>query len=206
MKTYSSLIICILVVLFTSCGNNSIKIDDNLSPEEAQAVLKTEKSLPRGAKIESYEVVKSKLPLALLDAEYKNLRDQAYKARLDYRTNITRGLHQIAQKNIETLQHIQNTILENSTNLDSTSAEYIFVLASVKEKERRDGNLTGFIAVYDLNNLDQVDLLQITTPLYNNAVMVTEALNGTLVNPSQDGENLTSPNPIVNFILHSNPK
>ena len=208
MKKLSFLMTCVVIMAFVlaSCGGGTVKIDPNLSSEEAQAVVKTEKSLPRGVRIESYEVVKTTLPLALLENEYKNLRDQANKARLDYRTNMTRGLHQVAQKNIETLQNIQNTIVEKSANIDSISPEYIFVLAYVKERERRDGKQTAYIAVYDLTNLDQVDLIQVTTPLYNNAVMVTEALDGTLINPSQDNINLKSNNPVVNFILDSDPK
>lgn len=189
-----------------SCGTGSVKTDPNMNADEVQVVKKTQNSLPRGAKIDSYEVVKSVLPLALLENEYKNLRDQANKARVDYRTNMTRGLQQIADKNIETLQNIQTVIMEKSSELDSVSPEYIFVLANVKERERRDGKLSGFIAIYDLKNLDQVDLIQITTPLYNNAVMVTEALDGNLVNPNQDDYNLKSTNPVVNFILNSNPK
>lgn len=162
--------------------------------------------MPKSAKIESYEVVKAKLPLALLDVEYKNLRDQANKACIDYHTNITRGLKQVAQKNIETLQSIQELIIEKSVELESSSPEYLFVLANVKEKERNDKKLSGFIAVYDPVSLDQVDLIQVTKPLYNNAVMMTEALSGDLVNPDQDKDTITSDNPIVNFILHSNPK
>ncbi|MCH5226374.1 MAG: hypothetical protein J1F16_00945 [Muribaculaceae bacterium] len=196
---------CVFITL-SSCGNSSVKIDPNLSAEEAKAVVLTEKSLPGGSKIESYQVVVSTLPLALLDNEYKNLRDEANKARLDYRTNMTRGLPQIAQKNLETLQNIQNTIVEKSKNLEKSSPEYIFVLADVKEKNRRDNNLTGFIAVYDPKSLEQVDLLQVTTPLYNNAVMVTEALEGNLSNPEKGNEIITSNNPIVDFILKSNPK
>lgn len=208
MKKLSLIMTCIVAIaLFFSCGGgNSVNIDTNLSSEEVEALVKTEKSLPRSAKIESYEVIKSRLPLALLENEYKNLRDQANKARIDYRTNMTRGLPQIAQKNIETLQKIQNLIVEKSANIETTSPEYIFVLANVKERERRDGKLTGFIAIYDLTNLEQVDLIQVTTPLYNNAVMVTEALDGNLINPSTDNKNLKSQNPIVSFILSSNPK
>ncbi|MCH5234627.1 MAG: hypothetical protein J1E16_04980 [Muribaculaceae bacterium] len=206
MKKIIFLTSFIIGVLFASCGGSSVKIDSNLNSEEANAVIKTEKSLPRGAKMESYEVVKSKLPLALLAEEYKDYRDQAYKARLDYRVNMTRGLQQVAEKNLQTLQNIQNIIKEKSKNLESTSPEYIFVLAEVKERERNDGKLTGYISVFDSNDLEQVDLIQVTTPLYNNAVMVTEALEGTLENPDQNTDNLKSSNLIVNFILNSNPK
>lgn len=209
MKKYCLFITCAIGILITSCGGGSVKIDPNLSEQEVKALVATEKSLPRGSKIQSYEVVKSTLPLALLENEYKNLRDQAYKARIDYRTNMTRGLQQVAQKNVETLQNIQNTIVENCSRLQSSSPQYIFVLAEVKEKERRDGKTTGFIAVYDPENLEQVDLIQVTTPLYNNAVMITEALDGTLANPVQDPDitqTLKSTDPIVNFILNSNPK
>lgn len=206
MKKFYLFLICLIGLTLASCGSGSVKIDPNLSSDEAQAVVKTEKSLPRTAKIESYEVVKSTLPLALLDNEYKGLRDQANKARIDYRTNMTRGLQQVAEKNIQTLQNIQNTIVEKSSNLQANSPEYIFVLAQVMERERKDGKLSGFIAIYDPNNLQQVDFLQVTTPLYNNAVMVTEALNGVLANPNPDNENLKSSNPVVNFILNSNPK
>ena len=195
-----------LSLAFISCGGSSVKIDPNLSSEEIQAVVKTEKSLPRDAKIESYEVVKSTLPLALLENEYRNLRDQVNKAKIDYRTNITRGLQQVAQKNIETLQSIQNVIIEKAANIESSSPEYIFVLANVKERGRRDGKHTGYIAIYDPTTLEGVDLIQVTTPLYNNAIMITEALDGTLINPSQNNENLKSINPVVNFILNSDPK
>ena len=204
-KTYF-IIIFLIGIIATSCGGSSIKIDPNLSSEETQAVIKTERSLPKGAKIESYEVVKSKLPLALLDDEYKSLRDQANKARIDYRTNITRGLPQVAQKNIETLQKIQDNIVEKSSNLESTSPKYIFVLSKVRERDRKDGKLTGFISIFDPNNLEIVDFIQITTPLYNNAVMVTEALDGSLTNPQQEDKDIKSSNPVVNFILQSNPK
>lgn len=206
MKKYCFAIVALFSLLMVSCGGGSVKIDSNLSSEEAQAVLKTEKSLPGGAKMESYQVVKSKLPLALLESEYKSYRDKANKARIDYRTNITRGLDQVAQKNLETLKDLQTDIVEKSANLESTSPEYIFVLADVKERERRDGKLSGYISIFDPQNLEQVDLIQVTTPLYNNAVMVTEALQGTLSNPTQDEENPKSSNPVVNFILQSNPK
>lgn len=195
-----------IMMFFASCGGGSVKIDPNLSAEEARAVVATEKSLPRTCVIESYEVVKSKLPLALMDTEYKSLRDQANKARIDYRTNMTRGLQQVAEKNIETLRNIQNTIVEKSSDLEASSPEYIFVLANVKERERRDGKLTGYIAIYEPANLEQLDLIQVTSPLYNNAVMVTEALAGTLTDPQPDNENLQSTNPVVNFVLHSSPK
>lgn len=208
MKKTSFIITCLIgfTLLLNSCGTGSVKIDPNLSSEEAQAVVKTEKSLPRSAKIESYEVVKSTLPLAMLENEYKGIRDQVNKARLDYRTNLTRGLQQVAEKNVETLQTIQKQIVEKSAAIANSSPEYIFVLTKVKEGERRDGKLSGYIAIYDPANIEQVDLVQVTTPLYNNAVMMTEALNGTLSNPASDNENITSMNPVVNFILSSNPK
>lgn len=206
MKKFCFIVTCLTVILFEACGGGSAKIDPNLSQEEIQVVKKTEKSLPRGASIESYEVVKSKLPLALLDSEYKDLRDQVNKARIDYRTNMTRGLQQVAEKNVESLQNIQNVIIEKSADLESTSPEYLFGLATVKERERKDGKLSGYIAVFDQTNLEQVDLIQVTTPLYNNAVMVTQALNKTLSDPSQNNDNLNSSNPVVNFILNSNPK
>lgn len=208
MKKHCFIFFAVFSLLFVACGGSSVKIDDNLSSEEAQVVIKTEKSLPRGSKIESYQVVKSKLPLAMMDGPYKTYRDQANKARIDYRTNITRGLDQVAQKNLETLQNIQSQIVEKASNLETTSPEFIFVLANVKEKSRRDGNLTAYISVFDAQNLQQDDLVQVTTPLYNNAVMITEALNGKLSepNPETAAENLSSSNPVVNFILQSNPK
>ena len=193
--------------LLTSCGGGSVKIAEGLSPEEAQAVIKTEKSLPAGAKIENYQVVTSTLPLAIMETEYKSYRDAAYKARLDYRTNMTRGLTQVAEKNLATLQEIQNDIISKDEALKSQSPEYIFVLANVKERSRNDGNLTGFISIFDPQNLEPVDLIQVTTPLYNNAVMVTEALEGTLANPQPTSPgNLKTTNPIVDFILKSSPK
>lgn len=195
-------------LLLFSCGS-SVKTDPNLSKEESEAVVKTEKSLPRGDKMVSYEVVKEKLPLAILEAEYKAYRDQAYKAQLDYRACMTRGLNEAAQKNIEILKNIQNSIVEKSQNLESQSPEYIFVLAEVKERNHRDGKLSGFIAIYDSTTLERVDLIQVTTPLYKNAVMVTQALDGKLTDPTKnnmDSNDVSSSNPVVEFILTSNPK
>lgn len=206
MKKNFFILSFIYAMIMASCGTGSIKTDESMTQEESQAVIKTEKSLPRGAKMESYEVVKTTMPLALLDTEYKSLRDQANKARIDYRVNMTRGLQSMAEKNIQTLQRIQDLIVEKSANIDSTSPEYIFVLANVKEKERQDGNLSGYIAIYDIPDIEQVDLIQVTTPLYNNAVMMTEAMEGIWENPASQIENLNSSNPIVNFILNSHPK
>lgn len=208
MKKYFSIIITAFVLFMASCGG-SMKIDNNLSSDEAKAVVATEKSLPRGVKIESYEVVKSKLPLALLESEYKNMRDKINKAQIDYKTNMTRGLQEVAQKNLETIKNCQVEIAEKAANLNATSPEYIFVLASVKESQRKDGKLTGVITIFDPSTLEKVDFIQVTTPLFNNAVMVTKALEGSLANPTDNflsNENLESTNPVVNFILHSNPK
>lgn len=202
-------LILLLGLIMCSCGGSSIKIDPNLSPEEKEAVVKTEKSLPHGDKMVNYTIVKSTLPLALLDQEYKNMRDQVFKYRLDYINCMKRGLEAPAQKNLENLAQIQNIILEKSAALESASPQYIFVLAEVKERTRRDGKVSAFIAIYDSSTLQQTDLIQITTPIFKNAEMVTEALDGTLANPetfSNNPSELNSSNPIVNFILHSNPK
>lgn len=206
MKKFILFCLPLIALIFSACGG-SVKIDENLSPEETQAVRKTESALPAGTKLQNYEVVKAKLPLALLADEYKSFRDDAYKARLDYRTNVTRNLPQIAEKNLQTLKTIQSEIINKDSSLNAQSPEYIFVLADVKERERRDGNLTAFIAVFDPENVEQVDFVQVTKPLYNNAVMVTEALDGTLANPDPaDEANLKSENPVVNFILKGSPK
>lgn len=198
----------VVLLGMVSCGG-SVKIDPNLSKEEAQAVVMTEKSLPTGDKMVSYQVVKEKLPLALMDSEYKSYRDQAYKAQLDYRACVTRGLTEAAQKNVEILQGLQSSIREKSKQLESQSPEYIFVLAEVKERTRRDGKNSSFIGVYDPETMQQVDLIQATTPVYKNAVMVTQALDGTLCDPAKADpapDQISSTNPVVQFVLSSNPK
>ena len=199
----------LFVAIMASCGGSSVNIDPNLDDQERDAVIKTEKSLPRGDKIEEYSVVKSKLPLALLATEYKGVRDQVNKAKLDYVNCMKRGLEGPAQKNLEQLSLIQDEIRAKESSINLSSPEYLFVLASVKERERRDGQLTGYIAVYNPETLEQIDLVQVTTPVFNNAVMMTEALLGVLNNPenfSDTHSNMNSENPVVNFILHSNPK
>ncbi|MCH5224689.1 MAG: hypothetical protein J1D77_01775 [Muribaculaceae bacterium] len=210
-KLFSKILFFFAIAIgITSCGGgSSASSDPNLNAQEREVVVKTEKSLPKGDKLENYKIVTSSLPLALLDDEYKSTRDQVFKARLDYINCIKRGLDSHAQKNLETLQEIQKQIGEKEENLKSTSPNYIFVLAEVKERTRRDGKLSGFIAIYDPENLEQVDLVQVTTPLYKNAEMMTEALDGTLADPatfSKDPSELTSSNPVVEFILRSNPK
>lgn len=201
------LMVISLMMIFMGCGNGS-KIEENFSGDDLKAVQITERSLPRGAKIEDCQVVKSKLPLALLETEYKSVRDKVNKARLDYRSCITRGLNEAANKNVETLVEIQNMILEKSKALESASTEYLFVLAKVKERSTNINGLYGYIAIFDSKTLEKVDIMQVTTPLFNNAVMLTEALDGTLSDPSAiyDSTSLNSNNPIVKFILGCNPK
>lgn len=207
-KTLNILVALSFLLIMGSCGG-SVKIDPNLSKEEVQAVEMTEKSLSRGDKIENYKVVKGKLPLALLETEYKSYRDQVYKAQIDYVNCVKRGLDDAAQKNLGTLEAIQQSIVENSKNLEAQSPEYIFVLADVKERSRKDGNLTGFISVFDTSTLQQVDLIQVTTPLYKNAIMITQALEGTLANPAKADPSPTDLHPenqVVQFIFSSHPK
>lgn len=198
-------VIIILTGILIGCSNGS-KFEVQFSGDELKAVQITEKSLPRGAKIEDCQVVKGKLPLALLETEYKSVRDKVNKARLDYRSCITRGLNAAAQKNVETLQEIQNMIRAKSEALESTSSDYIFVLAKVRERAANKD--FGYITVFDSKTLEKVDLIQVTTPIFNNAVMATEALDGTLSDPSAntDISSLKSKNPIVEFILGCNPK
>lgn len=200
--------ICGMVFLMlTACSRSSVKIDDSLTPQQAKAVLTTEQSLSSGDEIVDYKVVEGTLPLAMLESEYKGVRDRVNKARIDYRTNITRNLQSVAQQNLATLTEIQSMIVEKDSALTAMSPQYIFVLAQVNEKSRRDGNTTGFIGIYDAENVQQLDFVQVTTPLYNNAVMVAEALNGTLVNPNPEAPDaLETSNPVVDFILHSSPK
>lgn len=199
--------ILILMLISLSCNNTS-KFEERFSGKELKAVLLTEKSLPHGAKIEDCKVIQGKLPLALLQNEYKSVRDNVNKARLDYRTCLTRGLNTAAQKNVDMLNEIQMLIQEKSQSLEASSQEFIFVMATVKERSTNKNVLTGYIAVFDPETLEKVDFIQVNRPLYNNAVMVTEALNGTLSDPTanDETESLKSDNPIVNFILGCEPK
>lgn len=210
MKNFitQSILVLSMSVITVSCGRSSVKINPDLNETEVECVLKTENSLSRTDKIENYTVVYSTLPLSLLESEYKDFRDQVYKARLDYINCIKRGLEQPAQKQLDILKQIQDIILEKDSIINATSPEFLFVLAEVKENTRRDGNLTGYIAVFDPTTLEKVDLLQVTTPLYNNAVMMTEAINGTLADSqyvNQSSGKMQSANPVVNFILQSHP-
>lgn len=209
MKSFTKILgITILMFTLFGCSKGS-KFDDKFSGDDLKAVKITEKLLPKGAEIEDCEVVRGKLPLALLEDKYKNTRDLVNKARIDYRTCMTRGLNDAAQKNVETLAKTQDQIREKSRSLEESSPEHMFVLAKVKEKRSNNKEgLTGYIAVFDAGTLEKVDMMQVTTPLYNNAVMVTEALNGRLADPSSGAEStsLKSDNPVVAFILGCTPK
>lgn len=197
----------IIIVLLVGCGNSS-KFEGQYSGEDLKAVLITEKSLPRGAKIEDCKVVRGKLPLALMESEYKSIRDKVNKTRLDYRSCLTRGLDAAAQKNAKALADIQTLIQEKSISLASTSPEYLFVLANVEERGASNRGPVGYITVFDPESMEKVDMMQVTRPLYNNAVMVTEAINGALSDPvaTTDAASLKCDNPVVEFILGCNPK
>lgn len=200
--------ILILGLTMSSCTGVKVKIDPNLSPEEAEAVKITAQTIERDAVLESYQVVTGSFPLALADDALKSYRDELNKARIDYRTCLTRGLQEAADKNLTKIEDLQ-TILQNSIAENSKmSDKYIIVLAKIKEKKRDDGKTTGLITVFEQNPVKMVERKEITTPVVNNAVMIYQAEKGILVESTvkETPNEITATDPIMEFILSCDAK
>ena len=204
--------VTIMTLLLASCVKSSVQLDPDLTENEKKAVLATEKSVSHLGSITEYEVFTAKVPAAMFDDKFKPYRDAVYKAALDYRACMTRGLDMAAQQQVERLETYQSDVVALAEEIEGASPEYLIVLAEVKEKRRNEGKVTGVVAVFDPSIMQMVEWREVTTPLVNNALMIAEAEDGMLVecsiNTPVDNSAIISKiaNPVVRFILKVDPK
>lgn len=205
--TVFTLSLTTLVLLTISCSGSSVRLDPSLSEAEQNAVILTDDLLPSGCEITEYEVMEASYPVALRDAEFKKYRDEANKAALDYRTCMTRGLKEAAEGKKRDLETIGTLVNSKVQETEDSGNQYIIVLAKVKEKNRKD-KITGIVSVFDASTLQKIEFREITTPVVNNAIMISEATAGTLVENSISGDHAGTGkgDKITEFILSVDPK
>ena len=202
------LILGILIAIgMTSCSSNATP-DDNT--QEGKAVKLVKKQLKKNEKLIGYQVVNGQLPIEVMADEFKAYRDAVYKARLDYRACEVRGLKAAMEQNVAKIEKCQELVKEKADELAKEQADdkHVIVLATVEEKGRAGKFLSHLIVAFHPETLKQEMWLPITTPVKNNAIMIVNAQNGTLLDADEDPENLISKteDPVVRFILKSTPK
>lgn len=158
-----------------------------------------------------HQVVSGQFPAEMMADAFKAYRDAVFKAQLDYRACQTRGLKAGMEKAVATIAECQAGIKSKVEELEKVqaNAEHLFVLATIEEKGRTGKIHSGLIVVFNPETLDMEQWVPITTPVQNNAVLITNAVNGSLIdNGMEANQDLASvaTNPIVKFILQSSAK
>ena len=211
MKQFFLCLIAMAAMLLTSCSSNPASSAD--TPEE-KAVSYVKKQLKRNGKLIDYQVVREQLPAEMMADAFKAYRDAVFKAQLDYRACQTRGLKAGMEKAVATIAECQAGIKSKVEQLEKAQAddEHIFVLATIEEKGRTGKIHSGLIVVFNPETLDMEQWVPITTPVQNNAILLTSVANGAIpdngMNANQNLDSLASvaTNPVVKFILQSSAK
>lgn len=175
---------------------------------EAKAVSLVKKRLDRGVRLIKSQVASEPMPMELMADEFKQCRDIVFKAQLDYESCKTRGLRagmDAAVSKIRKCQELIQAEVEKQRQ-SRDDKERLFVMATIKERSGRESSL---VVVFDSETLEIERWIPVTTPVRNNAVMITNALSGRLLDvattESADIADKTT-SAVVKFILAATPK
>ena len=196
----------VLTAVLSSCSGGSSSGGD--TPEE-RAVNYVKKQVKKEGKLVDYEVVNGELPVALMADEFKAYRDAVFKAQLDYRTCQVRGLKAGMEKAVATIAECQEGVKSRVEELSKaqTGGEHLFVLGTVERKGSH--SQVGIVVVFNPETMEMEKWETVTTPIQNNAVLLTNALSESLLDYSMSqNQNLDSlanavNDPVVKFILKS---
>ena len=208
MKNLFLISFLIMAAMLLSCSSG--KGDS----QEDKAVSYVKKRLERNTKMVDYQVVKGQMPLEMMADELKSYRDIVFKARLDYNTCKVRSLQAGMDMALAKIKECQDGIKGIADELAKTQAggEHIFVLATLEEKSVLGKRQSSLIAGLNPETMEIEKWVPVTTPVKNNAIMVANAMNGSLLDDGMDSnENVdkladATENPIVRFILKSTAK
>lgn len=212
MKNLFLIIISLCCLIISSCSSNpGIPINENTA--EGKALKTVKKQLKRHGVLVSYEIINGQLPIELNSDNFKKYRDAVYKASLDYRSCKVRNLKAGMEKAINTIETCQVEVKDKVEAMVQTNdkTDYLIVLATAKEKGNLHGN-SSYIAVFNPETMNMEKWITITTPIQNNAILISNAMSdhlmqyGMEMNQNLDSLANTVNNPIVKFILKSNPK
>ncbi|MCH5175867.1 MAG: hypothetical protein J1F40_08265 [Prevotellaceae bacterium] len=178
---------------------------------EALALYHVKSSLGRTAEVIDHQTLTAHLPPAVKADAFKGYRDAVNKARLDYSTSQVRGIQMGMDKALATIETCQTDIAAiTRTMAQNDTTTHLIILATLKEKS---GATSHLIAAFSPSTLEPELWLPVTTPVQNNAALIANAQHGTLLTPaamtaSQNLDSLatTVDDPVVQFILRSNPK
>ena len=211
IATCCKFLLLIMTAVVSSCSSGSSPKGES---QEGRAVSYVKKHLERNTKLVDYQVVKGQMPIEMMADELKNYRDIVFKARLDYGACKVRGLAAGMEQALAKIKQCQEGINGIADELAKTQAnsEHIFVLATIEEKSALGKRQSNLIAVLNPETMEIEKWVPVTTPVKNNAIIVANAMNGSLLDDGMDSnENVgkladATENPIVRFILKSTAK
>lgn len=202
---------CMALCFFASCGGNRETTDDNLTPEEQQAVKYVKSHIERGDKLMDYKVVSEPMPASLLEQPFKNLRNIVFKAGLDYQSCKTRslavGMEKAEQKISEA--RVQILSLEEELSKQIGNDPSIIVLAQIKSRKSHTGDPQSLVAVFDKSSRQLTEWIPVTTPVQNSVALVINAQDDTLeeyARPQEHDMKALSEkvnNPVLKFVLEA---
>ena len=216
MKKIISFASMFLLLLVTSCSNGGNTQTDNadLSPKERDALKHTIDKLNSHEELESFEIVEGKMPVELMTDEFKKYRDDVFKTGMDYNNCLKRGLQDEADKQAQKLLRYQEEILVKATEWQEGTggtSNYLFVLATIKDSSNTTHPLSKVISVYNPVTMQHDFWMPLTTPIVNNAALILNAVNGSLLeyatNPAYETKALADSinNPVLKFIFDADP-
>ena len=205
---------CSIILLFlvaTACGGMKENNDENLTPLQNQAVTYVRRHLNKGDKLEDYKIVEEKMPAAIMEQPFLNLRNVVYKAGLDYQSCKTRGLEagmEMAENKIEGARlEVLSTLKALEQSLGDSKV--LIVLAKIKTPKSHDGSLQSLIVVFDPETMEAKEWLPVTRPIQNTVALVVCAQDNTLAEyaKEQNHETVLLANkvsdPVLKFVLES---
>ena len=196
-----------LVVFILSSCTGGAPTDGGV---EALALYQVKSQLKRTAEVTDHVVLTATLPPDINADAFKAYRDAVNKARLDYSTCQVRGIQMGMDKALATIESSQSEVKALADQLaQADTTTHVIVLATLKEKS---GLTSHLVAAFCPATLEPELWLPVTVPVQNNSILIANAQHGTLADyamaPAQNLDSLASTvdDPVVQFILRSNPK
>lgn len=199
-----------LVLGLSACGSK-VSNDQNLTPLQNQAVTYVKKHLERRDKLVDYQVVEEPMPASILEQPFFNLRNDVFKAGLDYQSCKTRGLEAGMQMAEEKINTARDQILSTDSLLTRNigNANSVIVLAKVKSPKSLDGEPSSLIVVFDPSTMEAKEWIPVTAPVQNTVALVICAQNNTLQEYAKEQNHATdvllddTSDPVLKFVLES---
>ena len=200
-----------LSLIISACSGGNSTEDENLSPSERKAVAYVKSHLERGDKLMESSVVEESLPASLLEQPFLNIRNDVFKAGLDYQSCKTRNLEAGMKMAEGKLENARVATLETEKQVQEIigTGKYLIVLAKVKSRRSVDGQANSLIVVFDPSTLEPKEWIPVTTPVQKTVAMVICAQDNTLPeyakSQMQETTSLLSKtnNPVLKFVLEA---